>query len=72
MRLSTIWTLKGMPLRERLNRTGEYVASTIAYHLPKRIAYWSYIHTGVRHMEANEVVPEVRYTEILERAGKSL
>lgn len=70
MKFSTIWTLRAMSLRERVNRTVDRTAMVIALHLPKRIAYWSYIHTGVRCIEAHEVVPKVRYTEILERIDR--
>ena len=67
MRLKTIWTLRPMSLRERLNRTGEWAAITIAHFLPRWLAYRSYIDTGCRYMPPNAVVPEVAYMEILER-----
>jgi len=72
MKLTTIWTLRGMSLRERLNRTGELVLIKIAHHLPRRLAYRSYIDTGVRHIRDDEVVPEVTYMDILQRAGDSV
>lgn len=72
MKLSTIWTLRGMSLRERLNRTGEWTIQAAAHRLPRRLAYWSFIDTGVRHMRSDEVVPEVRYTDLLQRAGKGI
>lgn len=67
MRLRTIWTLRGMPLRERLNRTGEATVRGLAHRLPRRLAYWSFIDTGVRHMKPDEVVPEVPFMALLER-----
>lgn len=69
MKLTTIWTLRGMPFRERLNRTGEAFMRGLAHRLPRKLAYWSFVDTGVRHM-GNDVVPEVTYCEILKRAGK--
>lgn len=69
MRLTTIWTLPGLPLRERLSRTGEAIVRGIAHRLPRRLAYWSFIDTGVRHMRDDEVVPEVRFMDVLKRAG---
>jgi len=72
MRLTTIWTPTAMPLTERLSRTGEWVIREVAHRLPRRLAYWSFIDTGVRHMHADEVVPEVPYMVILERAGKGM
>lgn len=72
MKLSTIWTLRGMTLRERLNRTGEWAVRGLAHRLPRRLAYWSFIDTGVRHIGPSEEVPAVPFTVILERAGKAL
>lgn len=70
MKLTTIWTIRAMTLRERLNRTGEAFVRGLAHRLPRRLAYWSLIDTGVRHMRSDETVPEVPFTVILERAGK--
>ena len=67
MRLSTIWTLRGMALHERLNRTNEWVLLGIAHRLPRRLAYWSFIDSGVRAMEDTDVVPDVRYMDLLQR-----
>jgi hypothetical protein len=69
MRLRTIWTLRGLPLRERLNRTGECIVRGLAHRLPRRLAYWSFIDSGVRYMRSDEVVPEVTYTDLLQRFG---
>ena len=70
MKLTTIWTLRGMAFRERLNRTGEAFMRGPAHRLPRRLAYWSLIDSGVRYMESNEVVPEVTFMTILERSGR--
>lgn len=71
MKFTTIWTLRGMTLRERINRTNDAAIRWAAHRLPRRLAYWSFIDTGVRHIEGSEIVPEVRYTDLLERAGKA-
>jgi hypothetical protein len=34
--------------------------------------FYSLIDTGVRHIKSNEVVPEVPFTTVLDRAGKGL
>ena len=70
MKLGTIWTLRGLPPRERLNRTGEWAVRAIAHRIPRRLAYWSFIDTGSRYMLRDEVVPDVRYMDLLERASK--
>lgn len=70
MRLKTIWTIRGMEFRERIRRTEEAGWCWLAHRLPRPLAYWSYIDTGVRAIEDHDVVPEVGYTEILSRIGK--
>lgn len=40
MRLKTIWTLRGMALKERFRRTGEWAAMEVAIRLPQKIKYW--------------------------------
>lgn len=71
MKLTTIWT-SGYPLAEKLNRTGEWAMRAIAHRLPRRLAYWSLIDSGVRHMRSDEVVPDVTFMDVLERAGKEV
>ena len=67
MKFKTIWTLPAMTIRERLSRTLEWFWLFVASHLPERLAYWSYICQGVKYMEDNEEVPDVRYTDLLRR-----
>lgn len=69
MKFRTIWT-SGYPLPEKLHRTGEWFMRGLAHRLPRRLAYWSFIDTGVRHIRSDEVVPEVRYTELLARVER--
>lgn len=57
---------------ERRSRLVEWAWANAALLLPKRLAYWSLIATGVRHIEANEEVPAVPFMTVLERAGKAL
>ncbi|MGH3499830.1 MAG: hypothetical protein ACRDQA_02835 [Nocardioidaceae bacterium] len=71
MRLTTIWTIGGMTLRERLRRTyDEWLLPGLAHRLPRRLAYWSYIDTGVRHIGSSEIVPDVRYADLLDRMSR--
>lgn len=72
MRLRTIWTLRGMSLRERLSRSGEALVMNTAHRLPRRLAYWSFIDSGVRYMGRDTVVPEALYTEILQRMADNI
>lgn len=61
-----------MTLRERFRRTGEAALIAIAHRLPRALAYRSFIDTGTRYMRSDEVVPDVRYTEILQRIGAAV
>lgn len=69
MKFTTIWTLPTLTLTERLRRTNELGWRTLAHRLPRRLAYWSFIDSGVRLIADHEIVPEVRFTELLGRAG---
>lgn len=40
MRFCTIWSLRGLPLIERLRRTRDWGAMTIGAKLPLRLRYW--------------------------------
>lgn len=70
MKLTTIWTIPAMTVRERLHRTGEAITRSVAHRLPRRLAYWSFIDTAARHIGVNEVVPEVRVMDVLKRAER--
>lgn len=72
MRFWTIWTIPAVSLRERLARTGEWALRGVAHRLPRRLAYWSFIDTGVRYIQPHETVPEVYYTDLLQRAGDDI
>ncbi|MBP3044875.1 hypothetical protein KKR91_01205 [Arthrobacter jiangjiafuii] len=68
MKLSTIWSTPAMALTERLNRTAEWAAQVAAARIPKRVRYWVFIQVGSKAMLPNEVVPEVRFMDLLKRA----
>lgn len=74
MKLSTIWTMPAMSLKERFRRTADWVDFTIAAHLPKRIQYWTVIHVGAKATTgplAESVVPEVLFMDVLKVAEGS-
>ena len=68
MKLTTIWTLPAMSLGERLMRTGDLAMQEIARRLPKRIRYWVFIQVGVQATKPHEVVTEMLYVDVLQRA----
>ncbi len=37
--------------------------------MPKRLKYWVLIDQGVKHIHTNEIVPNVRFTQVLQRSG---
>lgn len=67
MKFSMIWSLSGLSLRERINRTKELWWRKAAHRLPRRLAYWSFIDTGARTIGDFEIVPEVTFVSILSR-----
>lgn len=67
MKLKTIWTMPSFSLRERFSRTGELALITLAHHLPRQLAYRSFIDSGVRYTKSNEVVTDVSYVDLLQR-----
>lgn len=48
MRLTTIWTLPAMSLRERMRRTAEWAAIKVAWVLPRRVLYWAAVRAAVK------------------------
>lgn len=67
MKLTTIWTLRGLPIQERFNRTGEWLCRSIAHKLPKKIAYWSFIDTTCKFtvINPNAIVPDIRVMDVI-------
>jgi polyphosphate kinase 2 (PPK2 family) len=56
MRFSTIWTLPGLPLKERIDRTLDCWALNVADWLPKRLAFWvAYRQIGHATMKSAHV-----------------
>jgi hypothetical protein len=68
MRLTTIWTLRGMKLRDRFKQTYDLLAMKTANRLPNRVKYWAFVLVGTRAMNGNDIVPQVRFMELMERA----
>lgn len=71
MKLTTIWTIPGVPLRERLQRTADWADMAIAARLPKRVKYWVVVLVGAKVTTStlrDREVPGVLFMEILEHA----
>ena len=67
MKLTTIWTLPAMALPERIRRTTDLAAQTVAARLPRRVRYWTFIQQGAAAIPSDAVVPEVRFMDLLAR-----
>jgi hypothetical protein len=39
----------------------------VADRLPVSVLYWAFIRTGVKAIKGNEIVPEVKYMDVLHR-----
>lgn len=68
MKLTTIWTMRGTKLGWKLSETGNSLALRVAARLPKRVKYWAFVLVGTKAMDDNEIVGDVRYVDLLERA----
>lgn len=70
MRYRTIWTLNGLPFRERLSRTKERVVMDVAHHLPKRLKYWVVMLELGRLTKDSPNVPGTTVDDILRQMNK--
>ena len=56
--------------RYELDKRRTFTWLWVARHVPSRLAYWVYIVQGSRAMNDTDIVPEVRYAELLQRMTK--
>lgn len=70
MKFTTIWTMPGMSLRERVRRTNELALIKLAHALPDALKYRVYIDVGAANIRTDEIVPDVTYCTILQRASR--
>lgn len=66
MRLRTIITLPGADLAEKKERLSEWAAQTIAWHLPKKVAYWAFIRMGVDGI-GDDIPTDLSFMDVLDR-----
>jgi len=65
MRLSTIWGMPAMTMRERIYRTIDWSAQTAASKLPKRVKYWATLQSIAMATRESPNVPATSVDEIL-------
>jgi hypothetical protein len=63
MRLTTIWTMPTMTLRERLARTADAFDLAIAARLPRRVRYWAFVLASLDAL-GNEVPHGKTFEEV--------
>jgi hypothetical protein len=68
VKLTTIWTMRGTTLGWRIKQTGDTLALRTASHLPKRVKYWAFVLVGTKAMDDNEIVSDLRFVDLMERA----
>lgn len=56
--------------RYRRDKVSDNFWSWAGRAVPRRLAYWVLIAEGVRHIQDNEIVPEVPFTTVLNRSGR--
>lgn len=56
--------------RYELEKLDEKFWLWLARHLPRKLAYWSYVVQGTRHIRNDEEVPAANYSELLRRMVK--
>lgn len=69
MRFWTIWTLRGLTLKERIHRTLEWLCLAIADLLPKRLAYWVALRQIGKATMKSENVPATSLDNVLRNLG---
>jgi hypothetical protein len=74
MKLRTIWTLRAMSFRERVERTREWMAMFVAARLPLRVRYWATIIEVGEATKNSTNVPATPLHEIMSnlRCPKSM
>jgi len=65
MKFTTIWSMPGIPLGERLLRTRDWGAMAVAACLPLRVRYWTTLLEIGRATRTSENVPATPCDEIL-------
>lgn len=65
MKLSTIWSLEGLSTPERLRRTREWGAMTVARKLPLRVRYWTTMQEIAKATRKSPNIPATPLDEII-------
>lgn len=69
MKFTTIWSLPGLPLKERVNRTLDLWAMCSADWLPKRMTYWITLRQIGKATMTSQNVPATSLDNVLQNLG---
>lgn len=70
VRFTTIWSLPGLPLRERIDRTLDLWSMNAADYLPRRLAYWITMRQIGRATMKSPHVPATPLDDVLKNLGR--
>jgi hypothetical protein len=60
-----------MEIRYEIYKAQERLLHWFPKMIPARLRYWILVFEGARHIDYNEVVPEVPFMTILRRSGSA-
>lgn len=66
MRITTIWSIPGIPLAERLRRTKEWAAIKTARRLPTSVKYWTCVGVATLAAGPEQYPPSVTIEQMME------
>jgi len=67
VRITTIWTIPGMDLAERVRRTRDALNMALAARIPKRVKYWAFVQSYSSTLGPGDVVGEHSVTDAMKR-----
>ena len=72
MKLTTIWTMPAMSLRERVRRTGEWALIAAAHHMPRELQFRTFCAVVSRYSFAHPKaeVPAITVEDVLKEWGR--
>lgn len=70
MKFTTIWSLPGLPLKERIDRTLDWACMEIADLLPKRASYWIALMQISKATMKSPHVPATPLDDVLRNLGR--
>lgn len=69
MKFTTIWSLPGLPLKERIDRTKDLWSMNMADYLPKRVVYWITMRQIGKATMTSQNVPATSLDNVLQNLG---